>query len=128
MNESPRYLFYFPNPAHKTVTTEAGPPRWYPKKTACEEELTTREAQCLLEQSVAEDGEPLNPRRWAVRRVGNEVRWYRTLPTQVHPDGKVEVHGHPFVPGYPKVPPRVLRQMRERGMITAAEYKELVRA
>ena len=28
-------MYYYPNPAHKTETTEAGPPRWRPDKEPC---------------------------------------------------------------------------------------------
>ena len=33
---------YFPNPAHKRETTEAGPPRWRPDKEPCPAERTAR--------------------------------------------------------------------------------------
>lgn len=123
-----RRLWYVPNPSHKLETTEAGPPRWSPKKTACPVGMSMEQRDFLVRESVPIDDDPLNPRRYAVRRVEGRLEWYRSLPTREHPDGRIEIHGHPFVPGYPKVPVKVLRRMRESGVITPSEYKDMVKA
>lgn len=96
-------------------------------KEACPEEMTIEEREYLLANSYSEDDDPLNPKRYAVRRRDGRLEWYRTLLTVRHPDGSIEVHGHPFEPGYPKVPTKVLRRMRDAGCITASEYKQMVR-
>ncbi len=49
-----------------------------------------------------------------------------TRLTLTHADGRVEIHGYPIAPESTRVPPPVLRRMRERQVITAAEYKALV--
>lgn len=121
-------LWYRPNPAHKTHTCEEGPPRWYPAKTACPETMTLAERDELLATSVPASDDPLDPSRFAVRRAEGRLEWFRSLLTRHHPNGRIEVHGHPFEPGFPKVPPRALRQLREQGAITNAEYQKLVKA
>jgi hypothetical protein len=120
-------IFYRPNPAHKTITTEAGPPQWRPDKSACPEDITAEEINVLIQNSVPVSDNPLDPKRYAVRRKGGELQWFRTLLTHEHPDGGIEVHGHPFEPGYPKVPPQVLRKLKEREMITEVEYQQMVK-
>ena len=112
------YMVYFPNPAHKVETTEAGPPRWNPDKEKCPREMTVVERLELLELSQAEDGAEDNPKRWAVWRTISGVFFFETKPTLTLPDGRLEVHGHPTS----RVPPRILRQMRDSGLITPAEY------
>lgn len=124
----PRRRFYFPNPSHKTSTSEAGPPRWNPDKTACPEDLTLDERDRLLSSSVSEDGDPLNPVRFAVRRVDGELQCFTSRLTIDHGDERIEVHGFPFIPGKPKSPPRVLRRLRDDQVITQAEYRKLVGA
>jgi hypothetical protein len=39
---------YWPNPAHKQETTEAGPPQWRPGKEPCPREMTVAERDELL--------------------------------------------------------------------------------
>lgn len=55
------------------------------------------------------------------------LEWFVTRLTLEHGDGRIEIHGYPFEPGNPKVPPAVLRRMRESGQISPAEYKSTVR-
>lgn len=121
-------LWYYPNPAHKKGTTEAGPPEWYPAKTACPDTMTLEERDQLVAESLPLSEDPLDPSRIAVRRVEGRLEWYRTMQTRRHPDGRIEIHGHPFEPGYPKIPPAVLRRMRDSGLITAREYTRLVKS
>ena len=90
-------LIYTPNPAHKVTTTEAGPPKWQPDKTACPTDITPDEIRLMC---------------WLTRK---------------HPDGRVEIHGYPIDPERERIPPRVLRQFRDRGRISSnAEYRRLV--
>ena len=50
-------MYYYLNPAHKTETTEAGPPRWRPDKEPCPR-MTPRERTTLLQESVEYHGYP----------------------------------------------------------------------
>jgi hypothetical protein len=119
-------LLYFPDPAHKTTTTEAGPPAWCPDKEACPEDMTVEQRSMLVAGSVSQSGDPIDSVRYAVERVKGQLRWYISRFTRVHPDGRVEIHGHPFHPGHPRVPPRVLRRLRDLRLITPPEYRKLV--
>lgn len=112
-------LVYVPNPPHKATTTEAGPPRWIPYKEKCDPAISLAQAQQMLRDSFSEDGSPTNPRRYAVRRSGNRAEFYESKLTQVPPGGHIEVHGHPTR----RVPPAVLRRMRDSGAITRAEFE-----
>lgn len=124
-----RRLWYRPNPAHKLETTEAGPPAWFPHKTACPPRMSAAERETLVQASVPRGDDPLDPVRYAVARDGGgEIRWYKTALTLEHPDGRIEIHGYPFLPGSPKIPSRVLRRMRESGIISESEYRKAVRA
>jgi len=122
-----RRLWYYPNPAHKRATTEAGPPRWYPAKEACPEDMTLEEREELVRASIPLSDDPYDPKRFAVQRKKGRLIWYRTLLTREHPDGRIEIHGHPFTPGRPRVPPAAARKMREVGAITEAEYRQAIR-
>ena len=115
-------IFYRPNPSHKKGTTEAGPPKWGPHKSACPEDLTKEDIDELLDQSVSESDDPLDPKRYAVRRLEGKLQWFQTHLTLNHADGRIEVHGFPIEPGYPKIPPKVLRKFRDQEVITEAEY------
>jgi hypothetical protein len=113
---------YWPNPAHKRGTTEAGPPRWWPDKEPCPDDLTIDERNDLLATSLALDPADAHSRRFNVRRCVRglelyEAKWTRDV------DGEPEFHGHPtsFVPA------RVLRGLRDCGRITASEYRKLVK-
>lgn len=122
----PPRLFYIPNPAHKTSTSEAGPPRWHPDKSACPD-MSTGERDELVTSSVPLDpSDSVCPVRYAVRRHGGRIEWFMTRLTQRHPDGRVEIHGYPIAPESTKVPPWVLRRMRDQNVISPAEYRALV--
>lgn len=127
-NTPNRRLVYLPSPAHKTATSEAGPPRWHPDKSACPNDLSLAEREQLLSGSVPEDpADPFCPVRYAIRRGADGLEWFVTRLTVEHVDGGIEIHGYPFAPGCPKVPPAVLRRLRDSGRITSTEYKSVVR-
>lgn len=111
---------YWPNPAHKRETTEAGPPRWRPDKAPCPK-MTVEEREDLLRRSI-----PLSPadpasRRFAFRRVP-KLEWFEAK-CHGYNEGEPEFHGHPTV----HVPNRVLRAFRDAGHISEAEYRFMVK-
>lgn len=110
---------YEPSPAHKEGTTEAGPPQWIPFKEKCPSDMTIREREELLRQSFSIDGQPAAPRRYAVRRTSSGPEFYESKLTRSDQDGTIIVHGHPTR----RVPPAVLRRMRDAEVITKAEYE-----
>jgi hypothetical protein len=122
MTTRPRFR-YEPSPAHKYGTTEVGPPRWNPFKERCPADLTIEEREDLLRQSFAADSQAETPRRYALRRTTAGLELYECKLTRVEPDGTIVVHGHPTR----RVPPAVLRQMRDADQITPAEYRQLVK-
>jgi hypothetical protein len=111
---------YFPNPAHKLETTEAGPPRWWPDKEACPR-MTPRERLALLRSSIPRDAALPRSRRYAVRRTETGLEFFEAKFTR-EVDGDPEFHGHPTS----RVPARVLREFQSRGLISKAEYRKLV--
>jgi len=113
---------YWPNPAHKKQTTEAGPPKWWPDKEPCPEEITPAERDELLRNAIATDEANPRSRRYAVRRSSAGLEVY---DAKCHGDyeGEPEFHAHPA--GY--VPASVLRALRDSGVLTLPEYKKLVR-
>jgi hypothetical protein len=52
---------YWPNPAHKTETTEAGPPLWTPDKDLCPTGMTIAERRDLLGTSGPANEEDPRP-------------------------------------------------------------------
>jgi hypothetical protein len=121
-SSGPRFE-YEPSPAHKVHITEVGPPRWIPSKEKCPPDMTVQEREELLRQSVPMDGQPENPRRYAIRRTADGPEFYECKLTRHLPNGTILVHGHPTR----RVPPFVLRRMRDRGLITEAEYRQFVK-
>ena len=119
---------YVPSQSHKTTTSESGPPAWRPHKSCCPSEMTIHERNALLASSVSESDAADNPQRFAVRRVDGRLEWYCAKLTRVRSDGTVEVHGFPFKPGFPKVPPKVARRLRDIGAITEPEYKQTIKS
>ena len=113
---------YWPNPAHKKETTEAGPPRWYPAKTPCPNDLTLRERHELLLASVPENPGDPQSRRYNIRRQVHGLEVFEAKFTR-EVDGDVEFHGYPCL----SVPTRVLRIFRDDGRITGAEYRRMVK-
>jgi len=114
---------YFPNPAHKKETTQAGPPAWRPNKELCPEDLTVAERQRLFEASISRDPSVPGDRRWTLRRTESGIEFFDINLTG-HLEGDYEFHGHPA--SY--VPAVILRQFRDDGAITPSEYKRLVRS
>jgi hypothetical protein len=94
-----------------------------PDKEKCPPELSIEERDELLRQSESVDGRPENPRRYAVRRTPEGPEFYECKLTRYLPDGTAVVHGHPTR----RIPPPVLRRMRERGLVTDAEYRQFVK-
>jgi hypothetical protein len=123
-------FIYGKNPAHSKTTSEAGPPKWYPDKAACPEDITSAEIEELIKVSESETDDPSDLRRYAkryaVRRREGRLEWFRSLLTGRKPDGTIEIHGHPFVPGYVEIAPKVLRRLRDKGLITTPEYNRMV--
>ena len=113
---------YFANPAHKVETTEAGPPAWRPDKTPCPKGMTLRERTELLRDSIAGDPDTPKSRRFAVRRTESGLEFFTAQMTQVV-DGEFEYHGYPnrYVPG------KILRQFKDRSIISQPEYRSLVK-
>ncbi len=115
---------YWPNPAHKSETTESGPPKWNPDKDACPSDMTVAERNGLFQGSMPVDDSDPTSRRFALRRTDEgTVEFYDVKLTQIV-DGEPEFHGHPAS----RVDRRVLRRMRDEGLITAAEYNRLRKA
>lgn len=110
---------YWPNPAHKQETTEAGPPQWRPGKEPCPREMTVAERDELLECSVPLDAEDAGSRRFALRRTTRRLEFYDVKHTGIV-ESEHEFHGHPAT----WVPTQVLRIFRDRGDLTAAEYRK----
>lgn len=115
-------LRYWPNPSHKTETTEAGPPRWNPDKDKCPSDMTVAERNELLKASIAVDPSDQESRRFVARRVDGRLELFDIKFTQVI-DGEPEFHGHPAQ----RVPRPVLKAMRDQGVITDAEYRRLTK-
>jgi len=112
---------YYPNPAHKLETTEAGPPRWWPDKEPCPP-MTPAERSALLENSIPDDSGSSRSRRYVVRRAAGRIEFFEAKFTR-DVDGEPEFHGHPAA----HVPARVLRRFLSDGSITPAEYRRFVR-
>lgn len=113
---------YWPNPAHKKQTTEAGPPAWSPDKDPCPREMTVAERNALFLSPVPVGPAAPHSRRFALRRAQQgieiyDVKWTRDVETDP------EFHGHPAS----RVPPTVLKVWRDAGVITRAEYGRLLK-
>ncbi len=112
---------YWPNPAHKRGTSEAGPPLWRPHKSVCPK-MTIDERSRLLDESIPEDANDVQSTRYALRRVATGMEWFAARFTQMDADEAV-FHGYPadFVPA------KVLRRFRDDGRISETEYRRLIR-
>lgn len=118
-----RRVKYWPNPAHKVETTEAGPPEWHPGKDPCPPDMTVDERTALLDCSIACDPDDPIARRWTMRRSQDgleffDIKWTGGL------DGENIFHGHPA--SY--VPAVILRTFRDLGHISQAEYRQLIKS
>lgn len=83
--------------------------------------MTIEEREELLRQSVSLDDRPDTPRRYTVRRMSHGLEFFECKLTRYKPDQTIVVHGHPTR----RVPPAVLRRMRDRGLITEPECRRL---
>jgi len=115
-------VHYWPNPAHKVETTEAGPPAWVPSKEKCPRDITIAERDALLEASIAVEPADPRSRRFAVRRTTSGLEIFDVKYTR-DVDGDPEFHGHPAS----RIDGRVLKVFRNNGQITSAEYTRLRR-
>jgi hypothetical protein len=111
---------YWPNPAHKTRTSEAGPPAWSPDKDPCPSDMTVADRNALFLASVPVAPADPRARRFAIRRTTHglevyDVKWTRDV------DDDPEFHAHPAS----RVPSVVLKAWRDDGTITQAEYGRL---
>ena len=78
----------------------------------------------LLSDSVAKDGSEENPHRYAMRRASSgAIEVFETRFTETLTNGKVVVHGFPA----DRIPPAVLREFRNRELITKPEYGILLK-
>ena len=109
---------YIPNPMHKWKKTEAGPAKLRPEKTPCPLEMTSADSKALLLNSIPENPDNPQSRRFAVRRGSSGLEFFAARATRTDNSGEVEYHGYP-VKG---VPGKVLRQLKNDGHITSAEY------
>lgn len=113
-------VHYWPNPAHKLETTEAGTPAWTPNKEKCPRGMTVEERDQLFAASVPVDGTDPRSRRFAIRRTNSglevfDIKWGRDV------DGDPEFHGHPAW----RIDRGVLKILRDRSLISAAELNRL---
>lgn len=119
-------LVYKPNEKHKRGAFGEGPPRWFPDAdTLCPDDLDTLTCQELLEGSI-EGRDQAHPDRRA-RYALHRGEFYKAYPERT--DGELELwHGYPVERGlvHLQVPARVLRQLRDRGQLTRAEYNRLL--
>ncbi len=83
---------------------------------------TVEERSELLEAAVPIDADDPASRRFNLRRGPEDLELFDAKCTQVV-DGEPEFHAHPTT----HVPPVILRSFRDRGQISAAEYRRLVR-
>jgi hypothetical protein len=113
---------YWPNPAHKSDTTEAGPPVWSPDKEKCPRGMTIDERDDLLVKSIPIDDADPTSRRFVARRTERGLEIYDIKFTRMVGDD-AEFHGHPAT----RIDRRVLRKMRDAQIITHAEFRRLLR-
>jgi hypothetical protein len=112
---------YWPNPAHKEETSEAGPPAWRPHKEKCPRDITIGEREELLNASIPVNAADPRSRRFAIRRTASgEVQLFDVKFTR-DVEGVPEFHGHPAS----RVDRGVLKQMRDNGDLKPPEYNRL---
>ena len=121
---------YWPNPAHKRETTEAGPPAWRPRKSPCPQ-MTREERTALLAGSVPADPADPASRRYAVRHYEGRIELFEAQCGGVR-DGEPEFHGYPWYhaeyrPNPRPVPYSVLVALRDRGDLTEQEFQKALR-
>ena len=113
-------MHYWPNPAHKTHTTEAGPPAWSPDKDPCPAGMSVPERHALFNASLPVDAADPRSRRFALRRTDRGLEIY-DLKFTGDVDGDPEFHGHPAT----RVNRDILKAWRNVGAISQAEYARL---
>lgn len=96
---------------------------WNPDKDPCPPGMTVEERRSLLERSVAVNAADPHSRRFAARRTTTGLELFDIKWTEDDPSGTPVFHGHPAS----RVPRSVLKQWRERGDISATEYRRLAR-
>lgn len=84
--------------------------------------MTVAERQALLKASVPVDPADPRSRRFAIRRTAAGLEIYDIKFTRDEA-GEPEFHGHPAT----RIDRSALRQLRDRGDVTAAEYRRLAR-
>ena len=118
---------YRPNPKHKRGEFGAGPPRWFPDRDSlCPEDLDLAEVETLLADAI-EGRDATHPSARALYAY-SDGRFFKAYRHYVDADaGEEHWHGYPVardrVPT--QVPARVLRQLRDDGKLSAAEYRRL---
>ncbi len=121
---------YRPNPKHKRGEFGAGPPRWFPDRdSVCPDDLDLAEVEALLAGAI-EGSDAAHPSARALYAYsdGRFLKAYRHhVDAEAGEEGEEHWHGYPVardrVPT--QVPARVLRQLRDEGKLTDAEYKRL---
>ncbi len=114
---------YWPNPAHKIETSEAGPPKWNPYKEPCPTNMTVGERSQLLALSTAVDPQDPRSRRFAMRRTDSGLELFDIKHTEDDHEGQPVFHGHPAS----RVNRSVLKRWRDEGLLNPAEYRRLAR-
>ena len=109
---------YIPNPAHKRKKTEVSSAKLRPEKTPFPPEMTSADSKALLLSSIPENPDNPQSRRFVARHGSSGLEFFAARATRTDNFGEVEYHGYP-VNG---VPGKVLRQLKNDGHITNAEY------
>lgn len=119
-------LVYKSNHKHKPGSFGEGPPRWFPDRdTKCPDDISTEEAQALLEGSLegADEAHPNRRARYAVDGEGRIFKGY----CESADDEAEQWHGYPVSEQRIKrqVPVRILRMFVQAGKMTSPRYKKL---
>lgn len=85
--------------------------------------MTSRQRTALLRDSIPEQADTPDSRRFAVRRGESGLEFFVAQATRTTESGEVEYHGYPTS----RVPGRVLRRFRDRGDVGRAGYRRLVK-
>ena len=85
--------------------------------------MTSRQRAALLRDSIPERPDTPDSRRFAVRQGESGLEFFAAQATPTTEGGEVVYHGYPAR----RVPGRVPRRFRDRGDITSAEYRRLVK-
>ncbi len=120
----PTGLRYTGSDKHKQGCAGNGPPRWFPTTASfCPDDVTLADSQDLLENSI-EGRSADHPDKKGRYAIDGRGRFFKAYPGD---DGATwhgyEVH-RSLVPR--QVPARVLRQFRDLGQLSNADYKDLL--